>query len=194
MNSLIRKIGTVTISVALLSTVTTSFVSHQNTNNKLHNTAEAAGGWKYSTSKTGNTSGNKLAQQTGATAVLGLLGAASGGGTVAATFLSSGGFLTNKAISSSKTVYYTDKIYQRQTLQGPEFKHVITFYKNKAKTKKIGTTSILQKTVVKGESGKNKNTVIALLTLSIGILNNPKNYRMVELITHAMPIFACKFS
>lgn len=154
MNSLIRKIGTVTISVALLSTVTTSFVSQQNTNSKLHNTAEAASGWKYSTTKTGSTAGNKLAQQTGATAILGLLGVASGGGTAAASMLSSGGFLSGKAISSTKTVYYTDKIYERKTLQGPEFKHNVTFYKDKAKSKKIGTTSILQKTVVKGESGK----------------------------------------
>lgn len=154
MNNLAKKIGTVTISIALLSTVTTTFVTQNNQNNKLHNTAQAAGGWKYSTTKTGNTAGNKLARQTGASAIIGLLGVGSGGGTAAASLLSSAGFLSNKAISSTKTIYYTDKIYQRKTAQGPEFKHTITFYKDKAKTKKIGTTSILQKTVVKGESGK----------------------------------------
>ncbi|MGW7808496.1 hypothetical protein ACWEU9_13710 [Staphylococcus xylosus] len=157
MNNLARKIGTVTISLAMLSTITTSFVVNQNTSDKLHNTAEAAGGWKYNTSKTGNTAGNKIAQQTGAAGVLAALGVAAGASVAAASILSSGQVLSSKAISSTKTVYYTDKIYQRKTLQGPEFKHVITFYKNKSKTKKIGTTSILQKTVVKGESAKKQN-------------------------------------
>ncbi|RIM96876.1 hypothetical protein [Staphylococcus shinii] len=157
MNSLIRKIGTVTISLVMLSTITTSFVVNQNTGDKLHNTAEAAGGWKYSTTKTGNTSGNKIAQQAGAAGVLGALGIAAGASVAAASILSSGQVLSSKALSSTKTVYYTDKIYQRQTLQGPEFKHVITFYKDKSKTKKIGTTSILQKTVVKGEIAKKQN-------------------------------------
>nr|QJS05073.1 hypothetical protein [Shuttle vector PCM28]DAZ21803.1 MAG TPA: hypothetical protein [Caudoviricetes sp.] len=35
---------------------------------------------------------------------------------------------------------------------------------------------------------------IALLTLSLGTLNNPKTCRMVGLIAHAMPTFVCKFS
>ncbi|WP_220453685.1 hypothetical protein, partial [Staphylococcus arlettae] len=35
---------------------------------------------------------------------------------------------------------------------------------------------------------------IALLTLSLGTLNNPKTGRMVGLIAHAMPTFVCKFS
>lgn len=35
---------------------------------------------------------------------------------------------------------------------------------------------------------------IALLTLSLGTLNNPKTCRMVGLIAHAMPTFVYKFS
>ncbi|PAG13568.1 hypothetical protein APV49_14250 (plasmid) [Staphylococcus aureus] len=35
---------------------------------------------------------------------------------------------------------------------------------------------------------------IALLTLSLGTLNNPKTCRMVGLIAHAMPTFVSKFS
>ncbi|WP_206748509.1 hypothetical protein, partial [Staphylococcus chromogenes] len=35
---------------------------------------------------------------------------------------------------------------------------------------------------------------IALLTLSLGTLNNPKTCRIVGLIAHAMPTFVCKFS
>ena len=155
----IKKAGILTTTFVMVSTLALP-VANEKVNIKTgiqNKTVEAASGWKKIKTKTGNTAGKNLATKMTAEAILGIVGwgIAGGPGTAAAV----GAFqpVKDTAFSKLKTVYYTDKIYQRKTLQGPEFKHVITFYKNKAKTKKIGTANVIQKTVVKGEIAKKQN-------------------------------------
>ncbi|MBO3061372.1 MULTISPECIES: hypothetical protein [Mammaliicoccus] len=151
-----KKITVITSSVVLLSTLALPIASEK-TNIQLghqNKKAEAAAGWKKLTTTTGNTAGKNLTTKMGAEAILGLVGWAAGG--APGTAMAIGGFdrLSEGAFSKLKTAYYTDVIYERKTLHGPEWKHVITFYSNKSKTKKVGTANVIQKTVVKGELAK----------------------------------------
>lgn len=153
-----KKFTIITSSFVLLSTLALPIpIASEKTNIQIgdqNKKAEAAAGWKKLTTTTGNTAANNLSVQMGAEAILGLIGWAAGG--APGTAMAIGGFdkLTDSALSKMKTAYYTDVIYERKTLQGPEWKHVVTFYSDKAKTKKAGTATIIQKSITKGEMRK----------------------------------------
>ncbi|KIX90018.1 hypothetical protein TP70_09875 [Staphylococcus microti] len=114
-----------------------------------HSQAKAASSWKYLTTTSGNTKGRNLAWKMSTNALIALVAKGLGGsylGTAAVGGLST---FSNGFLGTDKVLYYTDTIYERRTPVGPEWKHSITFYSNKAKTKKVGSGQVIQRTYSK---------------------------------------------
>lgn len=128
MNSLTRKIGTTTISVALLSSIviTAPEISTDPTTSSHHEAQAATKGFKYFTTVNTSTAASDFATKSVGYATAGAIGSAAGTAT---------GHLTEN-IGKLKTIYITDKEYINKVGQ---IEHHAILYKNKAKTKKIGT-------------------------------------------------------
>ncbi|QYA34188.1 hypothetical protein KYI07_12385 (plasmid) [Macrococcus psychrotolerans] len=104
---------------------------------QLENKAEAASSWKYYATKTGNTKFDNKAKLAVARFTLGAVGLQVAGPIGAGTVAVISGSVDDY-ISSKKTIYYTDKIYMQRGYFGPNFRHKVTYYKDKAKKNKVG--------------------------------------------------------
>ncbi|RIN26923.1 hypothetical protein [Staphylococcus succinus] len=137
MNSLTRKIGTTTISLALLSSIAiTAPETSMNPITSSHHEAQAATkGFKYFTTVNTSTAASDFATKSVGYATAGAIGGLSSGVTGAVLAGTATGHL-GENVSKLKTVYITDKQYINKVGQ---IEHHATLYKNKSKTKKIGT-------------------------------------------------------
>ncbi|MDT3995944.1 hypothetical protein RPO40_12895 [Mammaliicoccus fleurettii] len=149
-----KKVSLVTATVILTSAFILPLVQNNEIMQPMQKKAEAAAGWKKLTTVTGNTAARNLTVKMSAGALIALVAKGAGGSNLATGATGGMSAISSDILGTSKTLYYTDNIYERKTLQGPEWKHNITFYKNKAKTKKAGSGQVIQKTVVKGEMVK----------------------------------------
>lgn len=137
MNSLTRKIGTATISLALLSSIaiTAPEISINPTTSSHHEAQAATKGFKYFTTVNTSTAASDFATKSIGYATAGAIGAAAGGGIGAVAAGTATGHLTEN-VGKLKTIYITDKEYINKVGQ---IEHHATLYKDKAKSKKIGT-------------------------------------------------------
>ncbi|MEB6256802.1 hypothetical protein MXL24_13555 [Mammaliicoccus sciuri] len=154
MNKFSKKVTIVTTTAILASSLALPFAQSNKIIEPTQNKAEAAAGWKHLTTVTGNTAARNLAVKMTAGSLLALVAKGAGGSNAATSAVGGMSTLSGDILGTSKTLYYTDKVYERKTLQGPEWKHNITFYKDKAKTKKAGSGQVIQRTVVKGQIAK----------------------------------------
>ena len=154
MNNFAKKVSIVTTTTILASSFALPFAQSNKIIQPTQNKAEAAAGWKHLTTVTGNTAARNLSVKMAAGPLLALVAKGAGGSNLATGAVGGLSAINTDILGTNKTLYYTDKIYERKTLQGPEWKHNITVYKNKAKTQKVGSGQVIQKTVVKGELAK----------------------------------------
>lgn len=110
---------------------------------QLENKAEAASDWKYFGTKTGNTKFQNTATKDIARITLAYVGWHVAGPVGAASVAYVSGKVDDY-IGTKKTVYFTDKMYMQKGYFGPMFKHKVTYYKDKAKTKKIGYVEFIE--------------------------------------------------
>ena len=134
MNNFSKKVSLVTTAAILTSAFALPFAQHNEITQPMQKKAEAAAGWKHLTTVTGNTKANNIALNMSAGALIALVAKGAGGSNFATGAVGSMSQINTDVLGTKKTLYYTDTIYERKTLQGPEWKHNITFYKNKAKT------------------------------------------------------------
>lgn len=110
---------------------------------QLENKAEAATAWKYYGTKTGNTKFENTIKTDIARVTLAYIGFHVAGpwGAVGITYVSG---KVDDYMGTKKTVYFTDKMYMQKGYFGPMFKHKVTYYKDKAKTKKVGYVEFIE--------------------------------------------------
>ncbi|NBK47235.1 hypothetical protein EON06_05610 [Staphylococcus delphini] len=113
------------------------------------NQAEAAGGWKYLTTTSGDTKARNLTLKMGAGTLLALVAKGVGGSNTATGAVGGISAISNEILGTDKVIYYKDKIYERKTPVGAEWQHNITFYQDKAKTKKLVATKSFKKHIQK---------------------------------------------
>lgn len=107
-----------------------------------HEAQAASKGFKYFTTVNGSTAASDFVNKSIGYAAAGALGYGLTGGAGAIVAGTVGGHL-GENVSKLKTVYITDKQYINKVGQ---IEHHATLYKNKAKTKKIGTAKWITST------------------------------------------------
>lgn len=129
------------IAIAFLSTALATSASYPLLKSE-ENTAEAASGWKYSNTQYSSSAASDISAKGlgyAAMASLGYITGGSGGSIVTGTLTGFG----SENLGAIKTVYFTDKQYIKETTYGPQVKHNVTAYKDKKRTKKIGSGSFI---------------------------------------------------
>jgi uncharacterized membrane protein YcgQ (UPF0703/DUF1980 family) len=142
MNSLTRKMGITTISLALLSSVAIISPETNPINSSNHEAQAATKGFKYFTTINTSTAASDFATKSIGYATAAAV-AETGGGVVGAVIAGTATGHFEEKISGLKTIYITDKEYINKVGQ---IEHHAKLYKNKAKTKKIGTAKWITST------------------------------------------------
>lgn len=154
MNNFSKKVYLITAAIILTSSLILPSFPESKITYTTQNQAEAAGGWKYLTTTSGDTKARNLTLKMGAGALLALVAKGVGGSNAATGAVGGISAISNDILGTDKVIYYKDKIYERKTPVGPEWQHNITFYQDKAKTKKIGSYKVIQKTYSKNFQAK----------------------------------------